>query len=249
MSNCGTAVALTMTQDVPRTSSGPLEEQLMKMTWVAAGVLTATAAFAFPAPSQAQLGDIFGGRDSRGSRDSRYGYEDTYRIGYSKGLEDGQKHGVKDGRKDDHYNLIHDSKYRKGDAGYKKSYGPRQDYIIGYRDGYEQAYRRGYQAPGRDRARAQRNGRGGRYGRDGQSDRDDPYGYGRNDRYGRDGRDDGYGTDPYGRDDRYGDDPYGRDDGYGNDPYGRDDSYGRDPYGRDDNQEDGVIYEEPPGRW
>ena len=236
----------------------------MKMTRVATGALVAAAAFAFPAQSQAQgrIGDVFGGRgDSRVSRDARYGYGDTYRIGHDKGVEDGLKSATKGGSKGRNYDLIHDSKYRKGDAGYKKSYGPRQDYIIGYRDGYEQAYRRGDQSARYGRGRTQGNGRGGRYGRGGQSDRSDPYGYGRdgrdgrNDRYGDDGygrdpygRDDSYGTDPYGRDDRYGNDPYGRDDRYGDDPDGRDDRYRRDPYG-DDNQEDNVIYEEPPGRW
>jgi hypothetical protein len=244
----------------------------MKMTWVATGALAAAAAFAFPAPSQAQarIGDVFGGRDSRVSRDGRYGFGDTYRIGYDKGIEDGQKRGTKDRSKGDQYSLSHDSKYRKGDAGYKKSYGPRQDYIAGYRDGYEQAYRRGYRTGDvNGRAGTYRRGRNG-----GRTDRNDPYGYGRDGRYGRDNRngtdpyerDGQYGTDPYERDGRYGTDPYdpygrdqgdGRDDRYGRDPQGRDDRWGTDPDGRDDrrdpygddNQEDDVIYEEPPGRW
>jgi hypothetical protein len=203
----------------------------MKMTGFAAGTLLAAAAFAFPAPSQAQVrvGDVLGGRDSRVHGDTGYGFDQTYRIGYEKGVEDGQKRGGKDGSKgDDYRGLIHDSKYRKGDAGYKKSYGPRQDYIAGYRDGYEQAYRRGYRTgDGRD-ARVRGRGRD-RRGRVDPSDRDDPYGYGRDDRYGRD------------RNGAYGDD---RDD-----PYGRDEVYGRDPDGGEDDYEDDVIYEEPPGRW
>lgn len=227
----------------------------MKMTWVATGALVAAAAFAIPAPSQAQvLGDIFGSRGSRASRSDRYGYGgDTYRIGYDRGFDDGQKGGVKDRSKGDIYSLSRDSKYRKGDAGYKKSYGPKQDYIAGYRDGYEQAYRRGYRT-------GDVNGRAGAYGRGRngrRTDREDPYGYGRDGRYGRDdnhGRDDRYGTDPYERDGRYGtdpNDPYGRDQGYGRDdryrrdPQGRDDGYGRDPYG-DDNQDDNVPYEDAP---
>ncbi len=121
----------------------------MKMTGFAAATLLAGAAFAFPATSQAQV--------------------DNYRTGYDKGFEDGMKRSEKARSKGDEYDLIHDSKYRKGDAGYKKSYGPRQDYIAGYRDGYEQAYRRGYRAG---------DARG----------RDDPYGYGRDGRYGRDDR-------------------------------------------------------------
>jgi hypothetical protein len=205
----------------------------MKMTGFAAATLLAGAAFAFPAPSQAQvLGDIFGSRDARASRDDASGYRDTYRTGYDRGFEDGSKRSEKDRSKGDDYGLIHDSKYRKGDAGYKKSYGPRQDYIAGYRDGYEQAYRRGYRtgdARGRDHGR-------GAYGR--TTERDDPYGYGRDGRYGRDDR--------TGRDDRYGTDPYERDDPYGDQGYGRDD---RDRRDRDDDYDDDVVYEEPPGRW
>src|SRR3970282_2003036 len=111
--------------------------------------------------AQVRGGDVFGGRggrDSRVYRDTGSGFDNTYRIGYEKGLEGGQKSGGKARSKGDEYSLIHDSKYRKGDAGYKKSYGPKQDYIAGYRDGYEQAYRSGYRA-------ADARGRTGAYGR------------------------------------------------------------------------------------
>ena len=205
----------------------------MKMTGFAAATLLAGAAFAFPAPSQAQvLGDIFGSHDARASRDDARGYRDTYRTCYDRGFEDGSKRSEKDRSKGGEYDLIHDSKYRKGDAGYKKSYGPRQDYIAGYRDGYEQAYRRGTRT-GDARGRAY--GRGG-YGR--ATEREDPYGYGRDGRYGRDDR--------TGRDDRYGTDPYGRDDPYGDQGYGRDD---RERRNRDDNYDEDVVYEEPAERW
>jgi len=199
----------------------------MKMTGLAAGALMAAAAFAFPAPSQAQvLGDIFGGGDSRASRDDRYGYEDAYRIGHDRGFEDGQKRATKDRSRGDGRDLIHDSKYRKGDAGYKKAYGSRQDYIAGYRDGYEQAVRRGSRTA--DDGRVRGGGRGG-WSRE-PAERDDPYDYGRDGRYGRE-RDDRWGTDPAERD-RRGDD--------------RNDTR-IDP--RDDDYDEDVIYEEPPGRW
>ena len=169
----------------------------MKRTGFAAGLLMAATAFAFPAVSQAQvLGDIFARDDTPASSDDRYGHEDAYRIGYDKGLEDGLKRGAKDRTKGDDHDLIHDPKYRKGDAGYKKSYGPRQDYITGYRDGYEQAYRRGYRTGDEARQRD-------RDGRAYPADRDDPYGYGRDDRWR---------TEPDERDD-----PHGRDDDYDED--------------------------------
>ena len=74
----------------------------MKMTGLAAGARPlAAAAFAFPAPSQAQVraGDVYGGRDSRVHRDTGYGFDQTYRIGYQKGVEDGQKRGGRTARR------------------------------------------------------------------------------------------------------------------------------------------------------
>ena len=198
----------------------------MKMTGFAAATLLAGAALAFPAPSQAQvLGDIFGSHDARASRDDASGYRDTYRTGYDRGFEDGTKRSGKDRSKGEN-DLIHDSKYRKGDAGYKKSYGPRQDYIAGYRDGYEQASRGGSRA---GEARGADYGRS-RQGRD--SGRDDPYAYGRDGRYGQDDRS--------GRDQRYGTDPYERDDPHGDQGYGRD----RERRDRDDDYDDDVVYEQ-----
>jgi hypothetical protein len=156
----------------------------MKMTVFAAGALMAAAVLAFPAPSQAQVqGDVFGGGDSRASRDDRYGDQDAYRIGHDRGYQDGLERGAKGRSGSRAQDLAHDPRYRKGDAGYKKSYGPRQEYIAGYRDGYEQAVRGGGRAA-------------------------DPYDYGRDGRYGRErrDRDDRWGTDPAerdrGRDDR-----------------------------------------------
>jgi hypothetical protein len=170
----------------------------MKMTGLMAGALMAAAALAFPAPSQAQVpDDVFGGRDSRASRDDRDGYADAYRIGHDKGYQDGLERGVKGRSRGGDGDLIHDARYRKGDAGYKKSYGPRPDYIAGYRDGYEQAVRGGGRTA-------------------------DPYAYGRDGRYGRDrndrDRDDRWGTDPGERDRRRD----GRDDDR-IEPAGRDD--------------------------
>ena len=193
----------------------------MKMTGLTAGMLLAAAAFAFPAPSQAQvLGEVSGGRDARDSRDDRYGYADAYRIGYDRGMQDGREHGTRSRSRDNGRDLIHDPKYRAGDAGYQKSYGSRQDYIAGYRDGYEQAVRRGYTAA--DDGRVRGGGRDGRYGRE-PDDRNDPYGYGRDGRYGRE------------PDDRSGDD---RDDPFAHERNDRQD--------RNDDYDDDVIYEDPP---
>jgi hypothetical protein len=153
----------------------------MKMSMMAAATLMGTAVLAFPASSPAQvLDDVFGGRDSRAARDDRSGYQDAYRIGHDKGYQDGIERGSRGRSGSGGHDLARDPRYRKGDAGYKKSYGPRQEYIAGYRDGYEQAVSGGRAA--------------------------DPYGYGREGRYGRGradrDRQDRWGTDPYERDRR-----------------------------------------------
>ena len=203
----------------------------MKTTVIAAGALMAAAVLAFPAPSQAQAqGDVLGGRDARDARDSRdnrYGYDDAYRIGYDRGTQDGRDRGTRSRSRDTSRDLIHDPKYRAGDAGYQKSYGSRQEYIAGYRDGYEQAVRRGYRTA--DDGRVRSGSRDGRYGRE-QGDRNDPYGYGRDGRYGRD-QDDQLGN---GRDDRSDDH---------DDPFAHERTDRRD---RNDDYDDDVIYEDPP---
>jgi hypothetical protein len=141
----------------------------MKRTGFAAGALLAAAVLAFPAPSQAQVPGDVGGRDARASRDDRYGGQDAYRLGHDRGYQDGVERGVKGRSRGGGQDLAHDPRYRKGDAGYKKSYGPRQEYIAGYRDGYEQAARGGGRATD-----PYDYGRDGRYGRDGERrDRDD----------------------------------------------------------------------------
>ena len=187
----------------------------MKMTGLAAGALVA-AVFAFPAPSQAQvLGDIFGGGKSRAPRDDRSAYGDAYRTGHDRGYQDGLDRGAKGRSAGSEQDLARDPRYREGDAGYKKEYGARQDYIAGYRDGYEQAVLRG--------GRAGEDVRGGGRGasRRDPSERDDPYDYGRDRRYGD--RDERRGTqagDRSGSDDRNDDriEPSGRnDDGYDDD--------------------------------
>jgi hypothetical protein len=124
----------------------------MKMTALAAGALLA-AAFAFPAPSQAQT-------------------QDAYRIGHDKGYQDGLERAVKGRAAGREQDLARDPRYRKGDAGYKKAFGPRQEYIAGYRDGYEQAVRGG----GR-RSDPYDYGRDGRYGRERDDDFDDDVSY------------------------------------------------------------------------
>ena len=42
------------------------------------------------------------------------------------------------------YNFWNDRRYRNGDSGYKRRYGPKHKYVAGFRRGYEEGYRRAY---------------------------------------------------------------------------------------------------------
>jgi len=134
--------------------------------------VAALMGLALAGPATAAPADIY----ERGrARDYRY---DAYsgRIGYDNGYEDGLKRGRHDGDRGDRFDVTRDSKFRDGDHGYKRQYGPRSEYVRAYRAGYERGYRDGFAPYASARGRS----RDGYYGRDG---------------YGRDG----YGRDPYGR--------------------------------------------------
>jgi len=100
-------------------------------------------ALAAPAAS-AETHEIYEARDRARYRDYRY-ETDTRSIGFEKGYEDGLKHGRKDGNRGETFEFTHDKRFRQGDHGYRSSYGPRFEYVRGYRRGYEQGYRDGYE--------------------------------------------------------------------------------------------------------
>jgi len=114
----------------------------MKSTWLAVGVLAATGLAAFPAEARAggQVGvGIFVGTGRH------RGYADAYRIGYDSGLREGGEHGYRDGQRGHGFNFWHAADYRRGE-GYRSWMGPHSEYVAGFRRGYEQAYRRAYNA-------------------------------------------------------------------------------------------------------
>jgi len=101
-----------------------------------AGALAAAGVLAVPKPSQAgvRLGIFIG-------HDFGYAHPDTYHIGFDRGYADGRQQGWADGYRSEVLDFWRDGRYRCGDVGYRFSYGPRGEYIGGYRQGYEQAYR------------------------------------------------------------------------------------------------------------
>jgi hypothetical protein len=162
----------------------------MKVTWMA-GILAAATGLALPARSEAGarigIGIMVGDRGY-----DRYGYGDrgayvnTFDVGYNRGYHDGLNRGRHDGEHNDRFDFWRERCYRNGDAGYRREFGPKYEYVNGYRRGYEEGYRRAYRQTRFDYR--------GDYHR----------GYG-DDRY----RDDGY-RDRY-RDDRYRDGYHDRD--------------------------------------
>ena len=71
----------------------------------------------------------------------RYGFE---RIAFDNGYRDGLREGEKDDRHDDRFDYRDEGRYRSGDSGYRREYGPRYEHVSVYRRGFVEGYRRGY---------------------------------------------------------------------------------------------------------
>lgn len=115
------------------------------MKALAATSLMALALLALPATA---LADV---RVGVGIRiDNGYYYEgrypDTVRVGYHNGYDDGYNEGRKDARRHERYSFWDEGRYRDGDRGYHGRYGPRYEYVNGYRRGFETGYHRGFAA-------------------------------------------------------------------------------------------------------
>jgi hypothetical protein len=122
----------------------------MKVMWMA-GILAAASGLALPASSEAGarvgIGITIGDRGYGG-----YGraYVDTYQLGYGRGYQDGLDRGRNDGRRGDRFDFWREKCYRNGDAGYRRDYGPKYEYVNAYRRGFEEGYRRAYGSRRRD---------------------------------------------------------------------------------------------------
>ncbi len=94
-------------------------------------------------------------------RGGGYGLEFAYR----RGLDEGTQKGFEDLRKGRRYDVLRHKRYREGDNGYEREYGPREMFKAAYRDGfragYDRAFRDGFR---RDDRYRDRDDRGGRFG-------------------------------------------------------------------------------------
>jgi hypothetical protein len=74
----------------------------------------------------------------------RGGYRD---FAFDNGFRDGYREGLDAARDRDRYDPVREKRYRQGDRGYDRDYGPRgqykQSYREGFRTGYDQGYREG----------------------------------------------------------------------------------------------------------
>ena len=136
--------------------------------WAVAAVLAA-AVIPTNGATAGDDGYSRGRHGSRGYESYGYGY-DTFRIGLDNGYEEGLREGIRDGERRREYHFSDDRRFRHGDSSYRPSFGPRYEYVRGFRTGYERGYRVGYED-------SVRYARGYGYGRDR---------YYKDDRYGRD---------------------------------------------------------------
>jgi hypothetical protein len=60
------------------------------------------------------------------------------------GFTDGYEAGFDDGRDGRRFDPVAERRYRSGDRGYEREYGPRDLWAVRYRDGFRDGYERGY---------------------------------------------------------------------------------------------------------
>lgn len=126
-------------------------------------------------PASAQWNDRDQGRRPNGY-DNRY--DDGYRgyggrgggyqmeYAYRRGFDEGVEKAFEDVRKGRRFDVLRHRRYREGDNGYHREYGPRDLYKNAYRDGFRAGYERAF----REGVRGYRDGgrfgdsRGGRLG-------------------------------------------------------------------------------------
>lgn len=109
-------------------------------------ILTLSAAtalaLALPVSARAQI-VRFGGHGRYESGRSQY-YEDARRVAQDNGYREGLKHGEDAARKGRPFDLAREKDYRKGDEGYNRRYGSKDEYREAYRNGFAQGYREAY---------------------------------------------------------------------------------------------------------
>ena len=110
----------------------------MTSRWLATGVLTAAGLWAMPASAQAGISVALalGWHEHERCGTQR----DAYRAGFDRGYHDGLDRGKNDGQDRRTYDVWRHGRYRDGDHGFERRFGPRPAYVAGYRRGFERGY-------------------------------------------------------------------------------------------------------------
>ncbi len=130
------------------------------MTGTRALLLASVLAVAAPAvaaqarnadPYRNQRSDQRGDQRDRRDVETRRG-EPRFDFAVNSGLRDGYEAGLRDAQRGDRFDPVREKRYRSGDQGYDRRYGPREF----YKDRYRNAFRRGYEDGDRDGRRDDR---------------------------------------------------------------------------------------------
>lgn len=127
------------------------------VTGAAALVALAAAGAANADPRHTRDRGAWRGERGYGER----GYYSGGRIAFEKGYEEGLEDGRKDRDRRRRFDPARHDEYRDGDHGYRERYGPRYEYVRGFRSGYLRGYRDGFDVRRYGRATTR-----DRYGRD-----------------------------------------------------------------------------------
>ena len=109
--------------------------------------LVLVSALALAAPALA--GAAPQGRNGQWSRgdDRGYGYGNynyNSNFAFRAGRDDGYEAGLNDARDRRRYDPVGERRYRSGDRGYDRRFGPRDAYRATYRDGFRSGYDQGF---------------------------------------------------------------------------------------------------------
>src|SRR5262245_55282176 len=85
------------------------------------------------------------GNAGRGNGNAWGWGNNRYDLAISNGYSHGHDEGLNDGRHRQRNDPIAESRYRNGDHGYDRAYGPKETYKLRYRDAFREGYERGYQ--------------------------------------------------------------------------------------------------------
>ena len=102
-------------------------------------------------PQDSRYPDRYPYPESRSPYPDRYpdrgnrGYDS---MAFDNGYRDGLEKGLEDARDNDSYDPQRHSRYRSGDRGYERRYGPKEEYKNVYREGFRSGYEEGYRGRG-----------------------------------------------------------------------------------------------------